>query len=183
MNAKLIHGGDTGNTETFSGAIVPKNDIRIETLGEMDELQSILGIIRSLIKQKEIVKMLRDIQNDIRLIMGEIASVKPGISSTNSVDETMITKLDGAILKYQDQVELPKGFITPGDDFNSAMFDLARTVTRRAERRVVAAYRVKVIQNPTVLKYLNRLSTLLYFLEIFEIKQAKNVRPKRDHIV
>jgi cob(I)alamin adenosyltransferase len=149
----------------------------------MDELQSILGIIRSLIKQKEIAKILRDIQDDMRLIMREIASVEYGISSSNSVNETMITRLDGTIQKYQDQVKLPKGFITPGDDFNSAMIDLARTVTRRAERRVVAAYRVKAIQNPTVLKYLNRLSTLLYFIEIFEIKQAKNVRPKQDHIV
>lgn len=180
MSDKSIHEGDTGNTETFSGASVPKYDMRIEALGEMDELQSIVGILRSLTKQKEITKILNDIQVDIRLIMGEIASDKVG--NSNSVNDGMITRLESVLLKYQELVNLPKGFITPGADLNSAVIDLARTVTRRAERRIVAAYGKHVIQNPILLKYLNRLSTLFYFLELYEIQRVINVRLKRDHV-
>jgi cob(I)alamin adenosyltransferase len=183
MITKQVHTGDAGNTETLSGKSVPKNVLRIETLGEMDEVQSILGIIRSLIKQKDTKELLVQIQDDLRLIMGEIASEKVDPLNAHLFDDTYLTKLEDKIQIYQKQDELPKGFITPGDDFTSAMIDLGRTITRRAERRAVSAYRARIIRNPSILKYINRLSTFLYFMEIHEMKQAKNQRLKHGYTV
>jgi len=183
MNSKSVHAGDTGNAETLSGKSIPKNDLRIETLGEMDEVQSILGILRSLIKQKQTQGLLFQIQDDLRLIMGEIASEDSNSSTTNGINDGHLVKLEEAIRIYQEQDELTKGFITPGEDFTSAMVDLGRTIARRAERRVVAAFRAGIIRNQAILKYANRLSTLMYFMEIHEIKLAKNQRPKQNHSV
>ncbi len=183
MTTGQVHKGDAGRTETHSGRSVPKNDLRIETLGEMDEVQSILGIIRSVIKQKDTKKILVQIQDDLRLIMGEISSEKMDPSNAQSFDDTFLTKLEEGIQTYQTQDEPPRGFVTSGDDLTSAMIDLGRTITRRAERRTVAAYRARIICNPSILKYVNRLSTFLYYLEIHEMNQAKNQRPKHGYIV
>jgi cob(I)alamin adenosyltransferase len=146
-------------------------------------VQSILGIIRSLIKKKDTKELLVQIQDDLRLSMGEIASDKTDFSHANSLDDSHLVKIDKKIQEYQEQIELPKGFITPGDSFTSAMIDLGRTITRRAERRVVAAFQAKIVRNQTILRYVNRLSTLLFFMEIHEMKQAKNHRPIHNHIV
>ena len=183
MKTRSIHGGDFGDTELLSGERVSKSDIRIDTLGELDELQSVLGLIRSLDKQSSIKKLIRSIQDDLRVIMGEIAGGRIEISTTDSLNQEMIERLDNETLKYREKVDQPKGFITPGDDLYSTLFDLARTVTRRVERRVVYAQLQQVIQNELILKYLNRLSTLMFFVELFEIKQSKNIRSIRNHIV
>ncbi len=183
MNKRFTHGGDFGDTEVYSGERVSKSDIRIETLGELDELQSVLGLLRSLLKNTKIKKKIRGIQDDLRVIMSVVAAGKAELQGTNSLNETMIEKLENEILEYQEKVELPEGFITPGDDLYSALFDLARTVTRRVERRVVNAYQGHVVGNELILRYMNRLSTLMFFLELFEVKQARNIRAIRNHIV
>jgi len=182
MNTDMVHSGDDGDTEILSGKNISKDDLRIETLGELDEIQSILGILRSIIKQKRTKEILFRIQNDLQLVMGEIASEKQNPSNTQKVDDNFLLKLEESIQNYQKQDEPQKGFIIPGDDFISAMVDQARTVARRAERRVVAAYRGKLILNKSILKYMNRLSTLLYYMEIHEMKLAKNQQPKQAHI-
>jgi cob(I)alamin adenosyltransferase len=182
MDTKLVHTGDSGNTETLSGKSINKNDLRIETLGEMDEVQSILGIIRSLIKQKPTKELLLKVQEDLQQIMGEIASESSRFTETKEINESHLKKLEDSIRVYEEQDGLPKAFIIPGNDYTSSIIDLGRTVTRRAERKVVAAYQAKIIRNQIILKYVNRLSTLLFFMEIHEMNLAKKQRPKQFHI-
>jgi cob(I)alamin adenosyltransferase len=181
MDTNSIHAGDDGNTETLSGKRIPKTDLRIETLGELDEVQSVLGIIRSLSKQNQTRELLFKVQEDLQQIMGEIASDASKLTVTNTIDDDQLNELENSIRVYQERDGLPKGFLIPGIDSASALIDLGRTVVRRVERRVVAAYRAKIIRNQIILRYMNRLSTLLYFMEIHEVNLTKKQRPKKTY--
>ena len=159
--------GDDGTTALMYGRRVPKNHPRIEACGAMDELNAALGLARASAKQDFVRNNLLAIQQDLIVLMGEtgVATedlpryVKDGHSV---VTPKMTAKLDALVRKVKAPDRNPGGWATPGATMNSAALDLARTVCRRAERRVCALKETGELRNAEIVIYLNRLSDLLW---------------------
>ncbi|RKD32761.1 cob(I)yrinic acid a,c-diamide adenosyltransferase [Thermohalobacter berrensis] len=162
--------GDHGETALYGGTRISKDDLRVSCYGTIDELNSMIGVAYSLIKNKEIKKILNTIQNNLFLLAAEIASDKNGLEKLREVvDNSEILYLEEIIDKFQKRVGDINGFTIPGKNTSSSILHVARTITRRAERLTVKLSKQITIRS-TVIKYLNRLSDLLYILAIIEAK-------------
>jgi cob(I)alamin adenosyltransferase len=161
--------GDGGTTALMYGRRVPKSHARIEAGGSIDELNAAIGVARAATKEPFISEKLLPIQNDLITIMGELATlpedlpryVKDGYSL---VAPEMVAKLDEIIHFIEAQKVSFKGWATPGANPSAAALDMARTICRRAERRVCELHEGGDIQNKAILVYLNRLSDALWLL-------------------
>jgi cob(I)alamin adenosyltransferase len=162
--------GDEGETSLMYGRRVPKTDARVEAYGSVDELNSALGLARASATDPFLSEQILGIQKDLVTVMGELATAgedmerykKDGFRLTTA---SMTDRLTAAI----DDLEanrLPKfkDWVTPGKTVGSAALDLARTVCRRAERRVAALMSTDAKFNRELLRYLNRLSDLCWLL-------------------
>ena len=155
--------GDTGDTDLL-GARVDKDDPRIELIGQLDETTSSIGMARALATRPDTNDVVVEVQRDLYRIMAELAftpDIRPDryVFSADRVD-WLSALTDG----LSDQIELPRQFIVPGETVSGAAFDVARTVVRRAERHAVALHKQGHLENPEILRYLNRLSSLLFML-------------------
>ncbi|SHE55445.1 cob(I)alamin adenosyltransferase [Caldanaerobius fijiensis DSM 17918] len=147
--------GDDGTTSIAKNIRLPKDDIRIELLGSLDELNSALGIVKLYVNE-EIKNIIEEFQRDMLNIGANIAGFDKNISPEK------ITYIEDLIDKYQQELSPQTGFIIPGKTFGSTYMDFARTIARKAERKAVALKKDGI--KPEILKYLNRLSDLLYIL-------------------
>lgn len=141
-----------------------KSNLRIETYGTVDELNSTIGVCRSINTVKEIDAILEEIQNDLFTLSADIAApVESSIKNTKHIHSSAVSRLEQHIDKLDSQLEPLKQFILPGGNRTAAMLHLARTICRRAERLAVHLSNEESIgENPIV--YLNRLSDLLFVL-------------------
>lgn len=163
--------GDGGSTALGTGRRVPKDDRRIEAYGTVDELNSILGQALSAGLEDEVTELLRGVQNDLfdlgaDLCVPEItARGKKGGSRRGALRMTAAhsRRLESAIDRYNASLETLRSFVLPGGTPAASWLHAARTVCRRAERRVVTLTRRSKV-NPQVVVYLNRLSDLLFVL-------------------
>ena len=153
--------GDGGDTSLVGGTRVSKAHPRVEAYGEVDELNSVIGFARSRLSDTEVDSTLAAIQNDLFTVGGDLAS--PQSVEVPRVSELLVKRLEDLSDKYLAQLEPLKEFILPGGSEAGAAIHLARTVARRAERRVVALAEAESI-NPELVIYLNRLSDLLFVL-------------------
>ncbi|HET9528901.1 MAG TPA: cob(I)yrinic acid a,c-diamide adenosyltransferase [Blastocatellia bacterium] len=153
--------GDGGETSLVGGARVSKSSLRVEAYGEVDELNSVLGFCRSLLEDPEIDDVLGLIQNDLFTLGADLAS--PSDIEVPRISEAFIKTLEGYSDRFLSELEPLKEFILPGGSQSGASLHLARTVARRAERRVVQLGGAEDI-NPETIIYLNRLSDLLFIL-------------------
>ncbi|MEK7178499.1 MAG: cob(I)yrinic acid a,c-diamide adenosyltransferase [Patescibacteria group bacterium] len=158
--------GDNGRTSVFNCKKFSKSSLRIEALGALDELNSFLGVCKTRSKNVEhsVFNILEKVQNDLFVIQAEIGGTK------KRLDKFRITELERAINDFGKELPKIKKFTLSGGTEFSALLDYARAVARRVERRVVGLGPKKV--NLESLKYLNRLSSLLYVLA----RQANNNR-------
>lgn len=157
--------GDRGETSLVDGTRVPKDDDRVESYGEIDELNAVLGIVVTLPDFPE-TKLIRSIQNDLfdagaDLGTPYLENEQPG--QALRITEAQVSRLEREIDRLNGSLEPLKSFILPGGSPASAYLHLARTVCRRAERRVVTLLRQGGM-NPFAFQYLNRLSDLLFVL-------------------
>ncbi len=153
--------GDGGQTALVGGARVSKANIRVEAYGEVDELNSALGLARSFLTDAEIDSALSAIQNDLFTVGGDLAS--PTEISAPRVEEAFISRLEELSDKFNSELEPLREFILPTGNSAGAALHLARAIARRAERRVVALSEEEEINSHTIV-YLNRLSDLLFIL-------------------
>jgi len=161
--------GDKGTTAVMYGRRVSKCDPRVEAYGTVDELNAALGLARATASQDHIRVWLLLIQQDLVTLMGELATavddlpryVKDGYTLVTSA---MTHKLDAIVKEIEAQSITFKGWATPGNTNNAAALDVARTVCRRAERRVVALQEAEQLHNAEVIIYLNRLADLLWLM-------------------
>jgi len=156
-------GGDKGETSLYGASRVPKDSLRVETYGTVDELNSSIGVALAGCRHKEISKPLKRIQAELFTAGADLATE---LSSTGGVRVPRITKKDTERLERavdELQAKLPRltSFILPGGSQLSSSLHLARAVCRRAERKAVALGRAEEI-NPEIVPYLNRLSTCLF---------------------
>jgi len=162
----VTKGGDKGRTSLYNGRRVSKDHIRIEICGTLDELSSYLGVAKSLIKVRSIRKILELIQKDLFILNAEIATEAKSLKKLQKrIGAKSIAWLQERIIELEAKAKGKRGgFSLAGANKISSNLDLARTITRRAERRVVTLQRKKLLKNKHILIYLNRLSDLLYLL-------------------
>jgi len=159
--------GDSGETGLFASARVAKDDPRIEAYGTVDELNAALGWARSEVGCAEADTMdalLAVIQADLFSVGAELATPDPAAHGTNLVTDQQVAALEAAIDHYEEQLQPLRQFILPGGTRAAAALHVARSVCRRAERRVVTLARHDTNVAPRVIHYLNRLGDLLFVL-------------------
>ena len=156
--------GDTGETGLFGGTRIPKDAMRIEACGTVDELNACIGFIRSQIQDTEIDASLHRIQNQLFNIGADLATLEthPKAESLR-IPPTFTPELEREIDRLEAELPPLKNFILPGGSASGAAIHLARTVARRAERCTVTVAKGEMV-NPEVLIYLNRLSDFLFVL-------------------
>lgn len=159
--------GDSGDTGLFGGGRVQKDDPRVEAYGDVDELNAVIGMARAIEPLPRIDEVLVPMQRDLFSIGALLATPDlekmHGHLSKANIDERRIKDLERAIDDCEDELEPLKAFVIPGGSRKGAVLHVARTVCRRAERRVVHLQREVEIP-PLVVIYLNRLSDLLFML-------------------
>ena len=153
--------GDDGTTDLL-GARVAKDDPRIDALGSLDETTSAIGLARSLAADGRVREDLVTVQRDLYQIMAELAFTAELRPESYVFTQDRVDWLGAQTDALAAGVDLPREFILPGESTPGAALDVARTVTRRGERQVVALARAGHQVNPTILGYLNRLSSLLF---------------------
>jgi len=175
--------GDQGTTALMYGRRVPKTDLRIEACGAVDELSSALGLARALAGDPFINEPIFAVQKQLVTLMGEIAVVEEdreryAKGGFEPVTVAMVDRLTGLVDELEQKHQLRfDGWATPGATPAAAALDVARTVCRRAERRVVDLQEHGLNVNPEILRYLNRLSDLCWlyarYLETEKTKQGE----------
>lgn len=159
--------GDTGQTGLFGGGRVSKDDPRVEAYGDVDELNAQLGVARAVELMPRVDEVLVPIQRDLFSIGALLAT--PDLEKMHDhlakaqIDEKRILGLEQEIDACDRELEPLRAFIVPGGSPKAAALHVARTVCRRAERRVIHLQRSVEIP-PIVVVYLNRLSDLLFTL-------------------
>jgi cob(I)alamin adenosyltransferase len=181
--AKVTTGtGDTGYTGLLGEQRVPKYDVRPDTFGTVDEATSALGLARATTSDARVKEIIYKIQQELYLLMGELATPpenyeKMGLHMTSE----HVRGLEQIEEALKQEVEIPNKFIIPGDTPDGAALDLARTIIRRAERMAVRLLHDGVIENGEVVRYLNRLSDLIFILARYrEVKSSLAQRPKES---
>jgi cob(I)alamin adenosyltransferase len=164
--------GDTGETGLFSGERVPKDSLRVEAYGTVDELSSWIGYTRSLIEGDEIDSVLERIQEDLFLVGAELATrQKESSQEKDKVTQAMVDHLEEEIDKLDAELSPLSTFIVPNGASAAAALHVARTIARRAERRTVTLTKNDKL-NPALVQYLNRSSSLLFVLARVVNKRA-----------
>lgn len=160
--------GDRGETSLFGGKRVQKNHKRIEAYGTIDELNSVLGLVISENISDKVKNILLEIQNKLFVLGGELAT-------PNNVKSNAIINIDLEDIKYieiciddiDEVLEPLKSFILPGGCKSASLLHFARTVCRRAERLIID---IEDGINENIIKFVNRLSDLLFILARYENK-------------
>jgi cob(I)alamin adenosyltransferase len=165
--------GDDGTTSLWYGGRIPKHHGRTEAYGTLDEACSALGVARALCgtDQAELAADILRLQDDLFVAGAELATspeaterLEDGVSR---VTEEMVAELERGIDRYMAQVDLPPKFVIPGGNQLSAQLDVARTVIRRAERRISALAEAGELERETVIHFVNRASDYAYALARF----------------
>jgi cob(I)alamin adenosyltransferase len=144
----------------------------METLGVLDEASAALGLARALSKVPQVGSLLTEIQRDLYTIMAEVAATRENARQFQIMTPLRVQWLESQVDAIVAVAPIPTEFILPGDSLAGAALATARTVVRRAERRVAELLDTGEIENRVLLLYLNRLSSLCFVLEVFENAQA-----------
>ncbi len=167
-------GGDKGMTSLWSGQRVMKSDIRVESYGTVDELDSHIGEAKHFVKIPLIHDILEEIQNKLMRVMGELASLDKRF--VTPIDKRDVDKLTDYVHQFEEEVQL-KGFVVPGNTLQSAKLDICRTIARRAERRIIELNNHTEV-NPNLIAFVNRLSDLLFIVAREEERNDGGIKYK-----
>ena len=172
--------GDDGTTGLlFGGDRIPKDDLRTEAYGTLDETVAALGLARAELDVKrrldalppalaEIEPLVLRIQRELFVAGAELAA-NPAAwerlqDGTTRVSAAMVAGIETLLADYEERIAFPKEFVVAGETRTSAALELARTIVRRAERRAVTLDRAGLVPGPHLLAYLNRLADLLWVM-------------------
>jgi cob(I)alamin adenosyltransferase len=157
--------GDRGDTRLFNGDKVRKHNERVEAYGDVDELNAFIGAAASFLKDSSLTSMLAEIQKDLFSVGAQLAdpNFKNQSRAKFQLPVERIAALEHGIDSFETELPPLRQFILAGGGNVGAMLHVARTVCRRAERRVVSLSE-KVEVNPSVIEYLNRLSDFLFVM-------------------
>ncbi len=162
--------GDDGYTGVLGRDRVPKYANRPSAYGTVDELSAALGLVRAQAREPRICSLVVEVQRDLYKMMADLATLPEAATRPPWLPEERLAWLERMTDTLGDEVEMPRAFIVPGDSVGGAHLELARTVARRAERLVAQLYHDGELRDATPLKYLNRLSSLLFVMARIEDK-------------
>jgi cob(I)alamin adenosyltransferase len=177
MPIYFTRNGDDGYTGLLGDERVPKYHLRPTTCGTLDEASAALGLARALAISEQTKDLLVEVQRDLYKIMAEIAALPEAADRFRSVGADRLAWLEAQIEAIGAQVEMPKGFVLPGDSASGGTLDLARTVVRRSERLIAQLQHEGELDNIHILPYINRLSSLCFILALWENDQAGFATP------
>jgi cob(I)alamin adenosyltransferase len=169
--------GDDGFTGILGKDRIPKYDPRTTTIGDMDEANAALGLARSLCSMPEHEELVMRIQRDLYGCMAEVAATPENAENFRVIDTGRVRWLEEKIAALESDLEIPDGFIVPGDSTASGALSVARAVVRRAERSIAGLYHDQKMANQDILKYFNRLSSLCFLMELRESLTANDESP------
>ncbi len=158
--------GDDGTTGLIGGRRVAKDSLRIDAYGTVDELNAVLGVTRSYTLPERVDQILQAIQDELFMVGALLALPEgddPGKWEIPLVTDKAVSRLEREIDEIEKQLEPLRKFILPGGSTPGACLHLARTIARRAERGCVALLSEEKL-DPQIIRYLNRLSDLLFVL-------------------
>lgn len=170
--------GDAGETGLADTRRVEKDSLRINAIGEVDELNSMIGLAVCKSISEEVKTELRQVQNDLFGLGGELAG-----SRNTRIGEKQVLRIENAALHFNRDLPPLKEFVLPGGSEEASLLHLARSICRRAERSIVALGKKEEI-SPVQIQYLNRLSDLLFVLARLANKMANHpdvIWEKKDY--
>jgi cob(I)alamin adenosyltransferase len=171
--------GDSGETGLLYGGRVKKDDPRTEAYGTVDEAISALGFARALVSDRGRKAILLRAEEELFTVGAELATDVDEYTTLQKhfkvITPAHTTQLEKEIDGLEARVRLPPAFVVPGESVPSAALDVARAAVRRAERRIVSLKHSGMLHNPEVLRYVNRLSDLLFMLARAE--EGRRIRP------
>jgi cob(I)alamin adenosyltransferase len=161
--------GDRGQTALMYNRPVPKSDVRVEAYGAVDELNAAIGLARATATSDPLRERLGAAQKELVVLMGELATTVEDLPRYLKDGYSVVTPpMTAALERWIGEIEAgkvsDKGWAMPGANMGAATLDLARTICRRAERRVCALQEAGQLSNREIVVYLNRLSDLLWLL-------------------
>jgi cob(I)alamin adenosyltransferase len=170
--------GDDGFTGLIGQQRVPKYDLHPEAYGEVDELQAALGLCRAALSDPRVREILLAIERDLYIIMAELATTEPGVRAQFHIDASRVAWLEALTDELGAELSPLSNFLLPGDTYEGALLNLARTVARRAERVVARLiHSGEQYRDSHALEYLNRLSSFLFVLMRFEERRTGGEHP------
>jgi cob(I)alamin adenosyltransferase len=169
--------GDDGYTGLLGEGRAPKHAPRLEAIGDIDEATAALGVARATCMLPQTTGLLLEVQRDLYLLMAEVAATPENAPRFRKISAERVTWLEQQTDLISTQVSLPNAFILPGDSLPGGMLSMARTIVRRAERRVAKLIHAAELENLQLLRYLNRLSSLCFALELLENQAAGKSSP------
>jgi len=155
--------GDKGETGLAGGRRVPKDSLRVRAYGDVDELNSVIGVARSVLQDAVLNDLLGSLQENLFVAGADLAAPPNMRSNIPRITASMIKEIEKTIDKFEGELPPLKAFILPGGGQAGALLHFARTVARRAERRIVALSKAEEI-NDQLIPFINRLSDLLFVL-------------------
>lgn len=155
--------GDKGTTGLLTGERIDKDNIRVEAYGTVDEINSALGMARALSVKPDVKETIYKLQKFLMLLMADLASS----SDSHYVTIEHVKVLEQTIDEFDEKLPPLKEFVIPGDSPGAAALDLARTITRRAERQLLRLARQEKVDEALLIA-LNRLSDLCFVLSRYE---------------
>lgn len=168
--------GDRGETGLLYGGRIAKHDPRVEAYGTVDEAVAALGLARALSAYPRVRETVLQVQRQLFTVAAELATDVREYGKYDKhfsrVSALMVEQLERWIQEIEAEIAMPPTFIVPGATPASGALDLARTIVRRAERRVTAIVAMGLVTNLEIVRYLNRLSSLIYTLARYENKDA-----------
>jgi cob(I)alamin adenosyltransferase len=161
--------GDAGTTGLMYNRRVTKHHPRVEAYGCVDELNSALGLARSLVTESRLQEQLITTQKELVILMGELATATEDLPRYSRdgfplVTAALTARLDEIAAELEARQPSFHGWATPGQNQQAAALDVARAVCRRAERRVCALHDAGELHNPEIIVYLNRLADVLWLM-------------------
>ena len=164
--------GDEGETGLLFGGAVSKASPRTEASGSADAAVSAMGLARALCNDHRVKEILLRVQREMFTVGAELATDPANYSELEKryakITADTVAGVEETIDELDAQMELPRDFVVPGGSAGSGALDLARSLLRTSERRAVALHEEGMLANPEVLRYLNRLSDLLFMLARYE---------------
>lgn len=163
--------GDLGETGLFAGPRVPKDDARVETYGTVDELSSALGVADSHVSDSPTKIAIEQIQNDLFTVGAELATPAAKKGNVVLLGSDSVLQLEQEIDRMELSLPTLENFILPGGCVAASHIHLARSICRRAERRIVSLHRTNELSDQ-VIPYFNRLSDFLFVLARYQNQLA-----------
>lgn len=163
--------GDDGTTGLLGEGRVPKHHPQPEAFGAVDEASSMIGFARALAGDADVNNVLVQVQRHCYSLMAELAATKAVQAQFRQIGPDQIQWLSEQTDRFGARVSMPREFIVPGETPAEGALDMARTAVRRAERRVSRLIEDGLVENKSLVAYLNRLSSLLFVMGRFVSSQ------------